>query len=130
MNHEHLHVQRNEKSGACRLEHRDQPFRSADARVATLAVKQAANAAIRPTELAAHYLQDVAALFEIDAPMLSALDDEAEIHLTDATNQLRFQQQKELLGNVTVTYVQTVFGVPVWNSAIVVHMEQEPLQVT
>jgi zinc metalloprotease ZmpB len=83
-----------------------------------------------PTTLAASYLHDVASIYGLDASLLANLSEKVGAELTSEGNQVRLVEEKTVLETTTVGFVQTHFGLPVWQHGFSVHMHSRPLRVT
>ena len=80
--------------------------------------------------LATAYLQDVREIYGIDPAWLANLKSEPARSPQSAATELRFAEQKELLGTTTVSFAQTERGIPVWEAGFTVVMQASPLRVT
>lgn len=93
--------------------------------------------AFRPDESAAHspqalaiaYLREVADQFDIPSDALDELGEPLEGDLVDEEVRLAFAEQKRTRGIVTVSFVQGLFGLPIWEAGFSVTMRGDPLGV-
>jgi len=108
------------------LNHMDAPYRPKKKSVLGFdAVTNAEPNSVRA--VADEYLQDVMPQFGLKAEMAFALD--ANPAADNLEEQLVYADQKSVMGNSRVTYNQTLKGIPVWESGIVVQVEESPMQV-
>ncbi len=102
------------------LRHNQQPF--------TL---QQANLPINSaTGLAKSYLHKVRPDYEFDADLLTTLNEAVNANLTNEHSRLRFVEKKIVKNTQVVSYVQTHFGLPVWQAGFNVRLQRNPMQVT
>lgn len=117
-------IRRNAAGRISQLQHVDAPYRPDSA-----GLRLAAPAPLTPRDLANEYVRDVLGLFGVDENLASGLESVTANNPTEDGEQLRYATQKSVAGNATVSYVQTVFGIPVWRSGLSVQMEESPMQV-
>ena len=117
-------VHRNRAGEIRRLQHIEQPYRAEDSLELRAAV-----APIGPRQLAEQYIADVLPHYQLEDQLLTGLRVEPAAAITDDSNQIRFYEEKTSLGNTTVGYAQTFYGIPVWEAGFAVRMEESPLQV-
>jgi len=75
------------------------------------------------------YLGKFRHLIGTKAEELNNLDRRPERDVTDAGVEYRFHAEKPQLDTTTVAYYQTVFGLPVWEAGLAVHMKHKPFRV-
>jgi hypothetical protein len=81
-------------------------------------------------QLAAHdYLGRFRDLVGTKAEELKNLDRAPESELVDAGVEYRFLAEKTQFEATTVSYYQTVFGLPVWGAGLSVHMKHAPFRI-
>lgn len=114
------------KGNVCQLNHMDAPYRARG----NLAVEFNASTESAPVtvrDIADEYMHEVMPLFGLNAEMALALD--ANPAAPNPGEQLVYSDQKSVMGNSRVTYNQTLQGIQVWESGIVVQVEESPMQV-
>ncbi len=110
------------------VNHLEEPFRPQAGHSAALAAEAApgmASGAVTPRDLADEYLQEAIPHFNLSPTLLAA----ADVGMGDPDEQIQFHEEKSIRGNSTVSYIQTVAGIPVWESGFVVQVEEDPMQV-
>ncbi|MFZ0720054.1 MAG: hypothetical protein WAM99_04180, partial [Xanthobacteraceae bacterium] len=75
------------------------------------------------------YLNRHGDLIGAQARELNNLGRHPESDLTDATLEYRFYAEKPQFGTTTVAYYQTVFGLPIWEAGLAVHMKHAPFRI-
>jgi zinc metalloprotease ZmpB len=75
------------------------------------------------------YLGKFRHLLGTKAEELNSLDRRPERDVTDAGVEYRFHAEKPQFGTTTVAYYQTVFGLPVWEAGLAVHMNHKPFRI-
>jgi zinc metalloprotease ZmpB len=75
------------------------------------------------------YLGKFRHLIGTKAEEFNNLDRRPERDVTDAGVEYRFHAEKPQFGATTVAYYQTVFGLPVWEAGLAVHMKHKPFRV-
>lgn len=112
-----VHVERAQDGSVRQLRHLQQPY---------------AAAATSPRPLAVEYVRDVASIYNIPAGALVALN--TQFHQTDLFSlepqRLHFHSQTDFLGTSTISYVQTIGGLPIWEAGFGVTVQSDPLRVT
>lgn len=87
-------------------------------------------AAPTPRAMAMDYVRDAATIYGIDHSLLSDLGKQVGKELIEEGSQLRFAEEKSLMGTTVVSYVQTYFGLPIWEAGVSVTLQDKPLRVT
>ncbi len=85
--------------------------------------------AINAPLAAQEYLAKFSNKFGIANDELSNLDNSADRDLTDNKLELRFDAQKDMFDNSTVSYVQTYNGLPIWGAGVTLQILQNPYRV-
>src|SRR5262245_38617160 len=119
-------VQRDSKGNVYQLNHLEAPYR-AGSRPADGVVEAAAAAPETPRSLADRYLQDALPHMGLSENLLAPQG--VALEGANAREQLVYHDEKEIMGNATVTYDQTIEGIPVWESGMAVQIEVAPMQV-
>jgi FMN phosphatase YigB (HAD superfamily) len=117
-------AQRDPQGHICQLSHLDAPYRPSstpDAGHGEFA------AAMTPRALADQYLHDAMPHMELSEALFT--DQGAARKGTSTRERLVYHDEKQVMGNATVTYDQTIEGIPVWESGIAVQVELAPMQV-
>ena len=83
-----------------------------------------------PQEVAKNFLRANADLLKIPQDAMRTLDVRASIGLTDDTQSLRFESEKQLMDSTVVSYSQTMFGLPIYQAGISVTTLQPDNSVT
>ena len=124
---------KDEQGNVCQLNHMDRPFTLQDALgdQAGAAADEGAAAIVGPgaitaRQLADLYLREAMQHFNITADM--AADGGAAVAGAPA-DQLVYEEDKSIMGNATVTYGQRHDGIPVWESGMVVQLNEQPMEV-
>ena len=90
-------------------------------------------AAVDSNDLARQYVGDVQKIYEID-PIhnftLNLAQVASDVITPDGNEIRRFKPTKSLLGTDTVSFVQTRFGLPIWEAGLAVTVQRDPLRVT
>lgn len=117
-------AERDEAGVVRQLNHLDEPFRApgADAALDSDAVGGAEPMTAR--KLADLYLQEAIPFMDLDSGMLAAASDDAE-----ENDRLVFHEENSIMGNTAVSYMQTLQGIPVWESGMAVQVEDTAMQV-
>ncbi len=118
-----------EKGNVTQLNHVESPFRlKSDA---THFHERAGNAVVSARVIADAYLSEALPAFGLNQEMLVATgtDGRARSRNTQSGEQLIFESEKSVMGNSRVTYSQNLDGIPVWESGVVVQVEENPMQV-
>jgi hypothetical protein len=119
-------VQRDSRGHICQLNHLDEPYRPGSA-VALVRRLESTAPEMTPRMLADQYLQDAMPHLGLNEELFTA---EGVVRgETGMREKLVFHDEKEVMGNATVTYDQMIAGIPVWESGIVVQVEKVPMQV-
>ncbi len=87
-------------------------------------------AATSPRALADQYLHEVAPLYRLDPALLTNLDAPLEGKLSDVVTQLRFAAEKQIFETTVISYVQTHYGLPIWEAGVSITLHSQPLRVT
>ena len=124
---------KDEQGNVCQLNHMARPFTLQDALgdQAGAAADEGAAAIVGPgaitaRQLADLYLREAMQHFNITADM--AADGGAAVAGAPA-DQLVYEEDKSIMGNATVTYGQRHDGIPVWESGMVVQLNEQPMEV-
>lgn len=83
-----------------------------------------------PQALAHEYVREVAEVYELDPEWLDDLTTKAAGELTDAGVKIRYDGEKSTNDMSTVSYQQTVLGLPIWRAGLSVVVQADPLRVT
>jgi zinc metalloprotease ZmpB len=75
------------------------------------------------------YLGKFRDLIGTKAEELNNLDRRPGRDVTNDGVEYRFHTEKPQFGTTTVAYYQTVFGLPVWEAGLAVHMKQKPFRI-
>jgi zinc metalloprotease ZmpB len=75
------------------------------------------------------YLGKFRHLIGTKAEEFNSLNRRPERDVTDAGVEYRFHAEKPQSGTTTVAYYQTVFGLPVWEAGLAVHMKHKPFRI-
>jgi zinc metalloprotease ZmpB len=118
-----VHLRRDSEGRVRQLQHIAKPY-------TPQAVALAAAAPSTPRALAEEYLRDIGPILDLAPPVTSNFAAEMAAHPTPDANQLRFKEEKSNENSTTVSYAQTVLGLPIWNAGVSVQMQTQPLQVT
>jgi hypothetical protein len=112
-----VHVERAPDGSVRQLRHLQQPY---------------AATARSPRFLAAAYLQDVAGVYAIPPSALSAINTAYQPgnQFTHDPSQLRFAGQSAQFDTTTVTYVQTLGTLPIWEAGFSATVQQGPQRIT
>jgi hypothetical protein len=78
---------------------------------------------------AQEYLYSYRDLIGTKAEELNKLNRHPESDLIDAGVEYRFHAEKSQFDTTTVAYYQTVFGLPVWEAGLAVHMKHTPFRI-
>jgi hypothetical protein len=113
----HVHVERATNGTPRQLRHLQQPY---------LAPGKSGRS------LAAQYVQDVAQLYGLPDDALKALDSpfRAANRMTSEPTSLRLSAENAVRGGSTVTFVQTLGDLPIWEAGLTVMVQTEPDCVT
>jgi phosphoglycolate phosphatase-like HAD superfamily hydrolase len=129
-------IERDAAGTVRQLNHLDEPFRpGGQAGAAFAAEAGAAEEAMTARELADLYLREAIPFMHLDPNVLAATAVEPETapgaaaEAAEEGDRLVYHDESSLMGNTAVSYVQTVHGIPVWESGMVVQVEQAPMQV-
>jgi hypothetical protein len=127
---------RDEKEQICQFNHIDEPYRLNAEAARAVSVAEDAAQKFSAKMIADAYLKDALPHYGLDCSLVpespnavgstSRERDSLESH-KDGT--LEFDNEKSVMGNSRVTYNQTFHGVPVWESGVVVQVEDALLQV-
>jgi zinc metalloprotease ZmpB len=80
-------------------------------------------------QAAREYLHSHGDLIGTGAGELKNLGRHPENELVDAGIEYRFHTEKPQFGATTVAYYQTVFGLPIWEAGLAVHMKHAPFRI-
>jgi hypothetical protein len=98
----------------------------------SVAMSAAFGATRPPTarQLADEYVRQASGMFQFSTNMVSNLTEPVPVEPSAADGpQLRFQKEKKGADVVTVSYLHTQKGIPVWNSGMSVRVRVEPMEV-
>jgi hypothetical protein len=82
-----------------------------------------------PRQLARSYFEETADIYEIPLNQLSKVTLQLDNKFSDEKTSFRFRTEKKIMDTVVVSYVQTYFGLEVWESAFNIVMQSDPLRV-
>jgi hypothetical protein len=114
-----VHVERDPQGRVLHLRHPQAAF--------TQATGLAAHS---PRALAASYVREVAPIYALDSAQLGELELEVDGQPSEAGTRLRLGEVKRVLETRVISYQQTHFGLPIWESGISVSSHEGPLRVT
>ncbi|HKB05209.1 MAG TPA: hypothetical protein VKD90_23495 [Gemmataceae bacterium] len=118
---------RRDASGTVRqLSHAQQPYRPA----AVDMIGMEAATALTPRKLAEQYLRDASEVFGFAPAETANFAAAAESSPSEAGVELRFKEEKAVGGGVTVSYDQTVLGLPIWDAGVTVRIDGRAMGVT
>lgn len=106
------------------LNHLDEPYRAPGADAALEADAVGGAEPMTARKLADIYLREAIPFMELDSSVLAATSDDA-----DENDKLVFHEEHSIMGNTAVSYMQTVQGIPVWESGMAVQVEDDAMQV-
>lgn len=118
-----VHVERDKDGVGRHLRHLQEPYTPTAAGI-TVAP------APTPQSLASQYVSDVAPIYKIDAVQLTDLNKRPSKKMTDEGTQLRFVEQKSIMETTVLSYVQTHYGLPIWEAGVSVTLHDNDLRVT
>ena len=110
-----VHITRDSQGAARDLLHVEEQYESA-ARTAVLAARE--------------YLDKFGGALGISPAELTNFSASPETSPVDAGVEYRFEQEKSQFDSTTVAFSQTLFGLPVWEAGVAVHMRQRPFVVS
>lgn len=113
-----VHLEKDASGIVRHLRHMQEPF--------TSATGLAPNA----LSLAHEYVGEIAPLISVPAAMLGQLAAAPAGKLTADPVELRLAHHKALMETTTVSYAQTVLGLPIWEAGVSVTVHDRPLRVT
>jgi len=119
-----VHVGRDQLGKVRQLRHTQKPY------TADQAGLTATKAPMTPRALADQYLRDVASLYELAPTATVNFAAALAQSPTNDASQLRFKEEKSVQNSTIISYVQTLYGLPVWDAGVTVRMNNQPLQVT
>ena len=115
------------------IRHAQSPFTGSGSVTGTRGVTgtSSAMAAPSPRQLADLYVREqVADLLDLNQGMLENFSAPLERTASGSSKQeLRFKEEKTVSGSTTVSYAQTVYSLPIWQSGLTVRMRSDPLAV-
>ena len=114
-----------DNGNVCQLNHIDAPYRPS--KKSEVGLDGATEAAVSVRDVADEYLNAAMPHLGLGAEMAFALDRNAAA--VNVGDKLVYADEKSVMGNTRVTYNQTLQGIPVWESGIVVQVEELPMQV-
>ena len=79
--------------------------------------------------LASQYLSDVAHIYNIPSEFIQDLNAPLSSAPTEESTTLRFAGERTPANTTTVSYVQTVLGLPIWEAGVTLSMMSDPLRV-
>lgn len=118
-----------EKGNVCQLNHVDEPYRPSSAAATVAAPGAFAVAVVSARAIADAYLREAMPHFGLNAEMLADANQGLGAVSASVGEQIVFDSEKSVMGNSRVTYNQAIQGIPVWESGIVVQVEEAPMQV-
>ncbi|MDR6859875.1 hypothetical protein [Variovorax guangxiensis] len=83
-----------------------------------------------PRALAEQYLRDSAHLYDFAAEQTGNFAAAISAGPTDAGVELRFKEEKAVGSSVTVSYDQTLYGLPIWRAGMTVRVDGKQMGVT
>ena len=107
------------------LSHAQHPYRPAAFEMVTMAP-----GSLTPRSLAETYLRDAAPIFGFAAGETANFAASASPAPTEAGVELRFKEEKAVGDGVTVSYDQTVHGLPIWDAGVAVRIDKRAMGVT
>lgn len=81
-------------------------------------------------ELAEQYLRDTADIFGFAPAETKNFSAAVAMTPSDSGAELRFKEEKSVGDGVTVSYVQTIYGLPIWDAGVVVRIDGKHMGVT
>jgi len=84
---------------------------------------------ISPQMVAENYIKQMSSQFGLPDDSLQKMSLSAEDKPVTQESELRFENEKLLFDNSTVSYQQTALGLPVWGAGITVQIKHEPYRV-
>src|SRR4030042_4812133 len=111
---EHIQVNRDENKKVRILNHNQKP----------ISLK-----AETPQQLARLYLEEAAKIYDIPSEQLLNLPLHLKNEITDEKSSFRFNSEKGIRNTAVVSYVQTYFGLKVWEAAFNIVIQANPLRV-
>jgi hypothetical protein len=85
---------------------------------------------LTPRALAEQYIRDVSDILGLAPAVTGNFAAGFSSSPSGAAEDLRFKEEKAVPGAATVSYNQTVFGLPIWEAGVAVRINTTPLQVT
>jgi hypothetical protein len=117
---------RRDASGTVRqLSHAQRPYRPAPVELLAMGA-----APLTPRALAEQYLRDAAPVFGFTPAETANFSAETAPSATNAGVELRFKEEKAVGNGVTVSYDQTVYGLPIWDAGVAVRIDGKAMGVT
>ncbi|HEY0431176.1 MAG TPA: hypothetical protein VGC61_05140, partial [Pyrinomonadaceae bacterium] len=136
---DNVKIEKDEQGKVQVLEHLQEPFVSTQTETTGDVTLESAPGGAAPTSpttpqgLAEEYLREVAPLYGIDQNMLAGMGGDAltnESATASQDGELELAEEKDVLGTTTVSYQQTIGGLPVWKAGVSVTILPEPMRVT
>jgi hypothetical protein len=119
-----VHLSKDPKGTVRQLRHPHKPYTVDQAGLA------AVGAPVTPRALAEQYLRDVAPLYQLAPTATTNFAAALAPSPTNDAAQLRFHEEKSAQNSTTISYAQTLYGLPVWDAGVTVRLNNKPLQVT
>ncbi|WP_171177832.1 hypothetical protein [Ruegeria sp. HKCCD8929] len=122
-------IERDDAGNVRQLNHLDEPFRAPTAAAAALGiapqdgVREGAEG-VTARQLADLYLEQAIPFMNLNPAMLHS-----EAVAADEADRLVYHGEASVMGNTAVNYMQTIQGVPVWESGMAVQVEDAAMQV-
>ena len=85
---------------------------------------------LTPRGLAEQYIREVSGILELPPSATENFAADVTASPSAAPEDLRFKEEKSVAGAATVSYNQTVFGLPIWDAGVSVRVNTSPMQVT
>ena len=85
---------------------------------------------LTPRALAEQYIREVSGILELPPSATENFAADVTASPSAAPEDLRFKEEKSVAGAATVSYNQTVFGLPIWDAGVSVRVNTSPMQVT
>ncbi|MEJ7768863.1 MAG: hypothetical protein WKF89_13695, partial [Chitinophagaceae bacterium] len=79
--------------------------------------------------VAQNYLEQMSGNLRLGTKSLENMSLSVDEDITDGQPELRFDGEKQQFDNSTVSYQQTVIGLPVWGASVTVQIKNDPYRV-
>ncbi len=121
-----VQVRRDSEGRVRQLSHTAEPYRPAAVELAAAGLSDT----LTPRALAEQYLRDVSDILELKPSSIGNFAAGLNASPSAASDELRFKEEKSITGAATVSYNQTMFGLPIWDAGVAVRINTVPMQVT